>query len=191
MKQSTWLLVLLSVLSLAIPPTLTFAEEDSAHLSGNWEVGVTGVDFDDSPARVNEYGTYRPEKDGINFANKINLDYVNKGLFLNVESDLNGPGDQQHALELDAYRIFKFETDFSVLDHWKDKETLGQLGATMRGDVGGGQPIVGTNLTISNGADYATLDEAQAQYYEEQSNDYLVTRKEWKNEADLQLPQLR
>jgi hypothetical protein len=60
----------------------------------------------------------------------------------------------------------------------------------MRGDVGGGQPIVGTNLTISNGADYATLDEAQAQYYEEQSKDDLVTRKEWKNEADLHLPQL-
>jgi len=190
MKQRYFLVAVLSILILAATSTLAFAEDDSAHFSGDWEVGVTGVDIDDNPARVNEYGTYRSDDNGINLANKLNLEYLSKKFYFTLESDLKGPGDQQHSLEMEANRILRFGVDFSVLDHWKDKETLGHIGATMAPDVGGGQPRVGTNLTSNFGADYATLGEAQAQYYEEQSNDYLVTRKEWENEADLHLPQL-
>lgn len=179
MKQRYFLVAVLSILILAATSTLAIAEEDSAHVSGNWEVGATGVDLEDNPARVNEYGTYRSDKDGINLANELNLEYFNKGFLMELESDLNGSNDQQHSLELDAFRIFKFDASYQEFDHWKDHDTLEHLGATMQGDLDGDQPRVFTNATKN-----------PAQYAWELSQDYIVTRKESEADAELHLPAL-
>jgi len=180
MKQRYFLVAVLSILILAATSTLAMAEEDSAHLSGNWEVGVTGVDLEDNPARVNEYGTYRSDTDGVNLATEVNLEYINKGFMMELESDINGADDQQHALELDFNRVFKFDFDTSKFNHWKDQDTLEHLGATMQGDIDGDQPRVFTNQTWAKGD--------KEQFAEEQAQDYLVTRKESKVDSELHLP---
>ena len=177
MKQRYFLVAVLSILILAATSTLAIAEEDSAHLSGNWEVGVTGVDLEDNPARVNEYGTYRTEEDGVNLATELNLEFLDKGFWMELESDINGADDQQHALEMDFNRIFKLDFSNSKLDHWKDHDTLEHLGATMQGDIDGDQPRIFTNATKN-----------PDQYAWELSQDYIVTRKESEAGAELQLP---
>ena len=182
MKQRYFLVAVLSILILAATSTLAMAEEDSAHLSGNWEVGVTGVDLEDNPARVNEYGTNRTDKDGVNLATEVNLEYINKGFMMELESDINGADDQQHALELDFNRIFKFDFETSKFNHWKDQDTLEHLGATMSGDIDGDQPRIFTNQTWAKGD--------KEQFAWEQSQDYFVTRKESEAGAELQLPAL-
>lgn len=179
MKQHYFLVAVLSILILTATSTLAIAEEDSAHLSGNWEVGVTGVDLKDNPARVNEYGTYRTDEDGANLANEVNLEYRNKWFLMDLESDINGPDDQQHALELDFNRVFKFDFSNSKFDHWKDHDKLEHLGATMQGDIDGDQPRIFTNATKN-----------PDQYAWELSQDYIVTRKESEAGAELQLPAL-
>ena len=117
-----------------------------------------------------------------------------------------GPRDQQHELGIDAGRVFKLESEYSVLEHHMDHDTLSHIGATAFGDVFGNQPRVTSNATIGNPenskiytptAEYGVnaavteaVDAAHEQYAQEMSNDYIITRREWKNEADLTLPML-
>ena len=193
MKQSkVWLLALLSILVLAATSTLTMAE-DSAHLSGNWEVGISGADFEDNPARVNEYSTYRTDQDGVSFAPSLNLDYFNQGFLLGIESDINGPHDQKNSLELDFNRFLQFDVDYREFDHWKDHDTLEHLGATFTGDTFGAQPRVTTDLTagqIPATPSLEVLEAAKERYYQELDNDYIVNYSEWQNDAQLKLPSL-
>ena len=195
MKQSyVWLLALLSILTLAATSTLAIAEEDSAHLSGKVEIGVTSVDTKDDPARVNEYSKYR-RHDGTNFAPSLDLEYRSpKGFEVSVESVTRGPRDQHHALELDAYRIFRLDMDYQVFEHWKDHDNLESQGATFTGDTYGDQPRVTTDLTAGqipanpavNGLE--VLEAAQVNYYQELDNNYVVERREFESEADLTIP---
>ena len=193
MKQRYFLVAVLSILILAATSTLAMAEEDSAHLSGNWEVGVTGVDLEDNPARVNEYAKYRTDEDGINLATEVNLEYINKGFLMEIESDFKGEDDQQHALELDFNRVFRFDLNYGEFDHWKDHDLLEHLGATFTGDTFGDQPRVTTDLTagqIPKTPSLTVLEDAQERYYQEIDNDYIVTHRESKADAELTLPAL-
>ena len=179
MKQSyLWLLALLSILTLAATSTLAIAEEDSAHLSGYIEVGATAVDTKDNPARVNEYGTYRSD-DGLGFAPSLDLEYLNKGIWIEAEADVKGRRDQSYGLKTDFNRVLRLDLDYQVFEHWKDHDNLEHLGATMQGDIDGDQPRVFTN---------ATKDPEQ--YAWELAQDYIVTRKEWKSEVDVIVPSL-
>lgn len=190
MKQrQTWLLALLSVLTFVMVPCLATA----ASSSGQLEVGATYTDIKDNAARVNEYvknGAQDNQNEGGAAAVKFKLDAADETSAYAFDIDLTDSDTFKIETDFDFARIFKLDIGLDSFQHWKDKENLEQLGATMLPDVGGNQPRVGTNLTGNLGADYATLDEARAQYYQEQSNDYLVTRREWKNEAELHLPQL-
>ena len=124
MKQSTiWLLALLSILTLAATSTLAIAEEDSAHLSGSMEVGATAVDTKDNPARVNEYSRYRPE-DGLSFAPSLDLEYLNKGIWIEAEADVRGPKDLDYGLKADLNRVLRLDLDYQVFEHWKDHDTF-------------------------------------------------------------------
>ena len=184
MKQRLiWLLALSSILMLCAPCLAGAAS------SGSLEVGGVVTDVKDNTARANEYVDSR-EDDGINLVPELSLESVNGNSAFDMHLKAVSADNFSLTTDFDIARIFRMGVEMDAFQHWKDKETLGQLGATMFGDVGGQQPRVGTNLTGTLGADYATIEEAQAQYYEEQSNDYLITRREWKNEADLQLPQL-
>ena len=199
MKQRYFLVAVLSILILAATSTLAMAEEDSAHLSGNWEVGVTGVDLEDNPARVNEYGTYRTDKDGINLAPSLNLEYLSNGNLFTIESDINGSDDQKHELEFDGHG-FDLKFDYQAFDHWLDHETLEQMGATMRGDIGGSQPSVTTDQTFADvyeanggataiGGGSLNYDPAEA-VEQELSNEYIITHRELEAETGITLPTL-
>lgn len=192
-----WLLTLLSVLALMSTAATASAEEKV--LGGQVEVGFSGMNTKDNAARVNEYVRGRSE-DGLSFAPKLALE-GNPGEHsaFALEADVNGPRDQKFNLELDAARIFRLGFDYQVLEHWKDHETLDQMGATGRDDVGGSQPSVTTDkimadliaagLPASVGGGTLNYDPLQA-YTEELSNDYLVTRRELKSEAELVIPAL-
>jgi hypothetical protein len=178
MKHSQlWLLALLSVLTL-MTATSVMASEDGARVSGSWELGMSGINTDDNAARVNEYGSVRAD-DGISLAPKLDLEFKNGGFLLEAKSETMGPRDQKHELSIDAGRVFKYEGELNVLEHHKDHDTLGHLGATMQGDIAGNQPRVFTDRT-----------ENPEIYEQELDNDYIVTRREWKNEAELVIPQL-
>ncbi len=189
MKHYVSMLALLSVLILAAISTLAMAEESSAHLSGSMEVGVSGVDLKDNPARVNEYVTYRSKDDGVNPAGKLNLEYENGGVLLDLNGSVMGRRDQNYNLDLDYNRILRFDTEYQVFEHWKDHDNLGHLGATMFGDIAGDQPRVTTDGTVGQiGTD--TITEANERYYQELDQDYIITHKEWENEADITVPSL-
>ncbi|MDD2557332.1 MAG: GSU2204 family CXXCH-containing (seleno)protein, partial [Desulfuromonas sp.] len=202
MKQSQlWLLALLSVLALMVTTSVAVAGADNARISGFWEMGMSGITTDKNAARVNEYGSVRND-DGIALAPKLNLDLQVDKFLLEVESETKGPRDQMHELRIDAGRIFRLDSELNILEHRKDHETLSQMGATGRNDIGGSQPSVTTdkiyadlikatgdpNVSIG-GAQMNTYDPAAA-WDQEVSNNYIVTRREWKNEAELVIPQL-
>ncbi len=179
MKQSTiWLLALLSILTLAATSTLAIAEEDSAHLSGNMEVGAAAADTKDNPARVNEYSRYRPD-DGLSFAPSLDLEYLNKGIWIEAETDVRGPADQGYGLKADFNRVLRLDLDYQVFEHWKDHDNLEHLGATMTGDIDGDQPRVFTN---------ATKDPEQ--YAWELDQDYLIKRSEFETDVDVIVPSM-
>jgi len=207
MKQSRlWLLALLTVLTL-VAATTAMADEGAGHLTGSWELGMSGINTDDNAARVNEYGSVRQE-DGVSLAPQLDLEFEKGGFILELESETMGPRDQKHGLGLDFGRVLKLESELTVLEHTKDHETLAQMGATARDDIGGGQPSVTTDLIYANlieatGKDGVAVgggnllnadgdlayDPAEA-WNQEINNNYVVTRREWQNEAELTIPQL-
>jgi len=185
MKQRlVWLLALSSclIIGMSIP---AFA----ASSSGSVELRGIITDVEDNTARANEYVTTR-EDDGATLSPKMDLKVVDGKSAFDMSADLKSADNFSLEVDFDLNRIFKFGTSLDAFQHWKDKETLEQLGATMQGDIDGDQPRVSTNLTGSLNTAYPSLDEANAQYFEEQSNDYLVTRREWTSEAELHLPEL-
>jgi hypothetical protein len=205
MKHSQlWLLALLSVLTFMTASTV-MASEDGGHVSGSWELGMSAINTDDNAARVNEYGSVRAD-DGIALAPKLDLEFKNGGFLLEAKSETMGPRDQMHEIGIDAARVFQLESSLNVMEHHMDHDTLGHLGATMQGDIFGNQPRVTTPGTIGNpenskvytatakyGVDQAVtdaVDDAHAEYQQELDNDYIITRREWKNEAELTIPQL-
>lgn len=179
MKQSQlWLLALLSVLALTVTTSVAMASDEGAYVSGSWELGMSAINTQDNAARVNEYGSVRAE-DGISLAPQLDLEFKNSAFLIDAKSETMGPRDQKHALDIDAARVFKYEGELNVLEHHKDHDNLEHLGATMQGDIDGDQPRVFTNATKN-----------PEQYAWELDQDYIVTRREWKNEAELVIPQL-
>ncbi len=195
MKQRHyWLLALLSILTLITTTTLATAADTET--SGHVEIGISGMDTDDNPARVNEYVNTRSEE-GFSFAPKVSLETISENTAFGFEADIAGPRDQDISLEVDSNRIIKFKFDYQVLEHWKDHETLDQMGATLAGDLGGGQPSVTTDLIFVNtgaatigGANPIVGYDPQVAYTQELNNDYIVTRREFENEVELAIPAL-
>jgi hypothetical protein len=218
MKQRhLWLLALLSILTLITTATASLAGE--ATTSGHVEIGISGMDTDDSPARVNEYVKTSDDSDNtINPAVDLNVDFSDDGIAAEVEADLKGSDNYNFSLETDINRVFRFGLGYQSFQHWKDHETLDQMGATARDDIAGSQPNVttdkiyadlinatgndfvgvgGATLSSSPGVDglWNTADDVlaydpAAAWAEEVSNDYIVTRRELKSEVDLALPML-
>jgi hypothetical protein len=200
MKQRHgWLLAVLSVLTLMTIATTAVAEDHN--LSGHVEIGVSGVDTKDNPARVNEYVRSRSE-DGFSFAPKLSIEsnFAENSAFA-LDADIIGPRDQRFNLDFDAARVFRLKIDYQAMEYWQDHETLGQFGATARDDVGGSQPSAITDKNLADlqaagaapavggltvPADYNALQ----RYTQELDNNYIVTRREWEGKADLTIPEL-
>ena len=204
MKQRhLWLLALLSILTLMTTTTLAIAGE--AMTSGHVEIGISAMDTDDNPARVNEYvKTSNDDDTTINPAIDLGVDFYDAGIAAGIEADFEGSDNYDFSLETDVNRIFRFGLEYQSFQHWKDHETLGQMGATLAGASGGGLPNVTTDKTYAElyelsgtttdtvgGQDpiAGTYNPATA-YAQELDNDYIVTRRELKSEADLTIPAL-
>ncbi len=183
-----WLLALLSILTMYA--TAVLAADIQA--TGSVELGVAVKDTSDNPARVNEYAQTRSEE-GLSLAPKLNLETFGENSSFDLGVDINGPRDQKIDLEADANRMIRLKLEHQVLEHWKDHETLDQLGATMAGDTAGEQPRVTTDATtgvLAGATGTANIDAAHERYEQELANDYIITRRESKAAADLQLPGL-
>lgn len=218
MKQRHyWLLALLSILTLLMTTTLATAGETTA--SGHVEVGLSSMDVDDNPARVNEYVKTSSDSDNaVNPAIDLGVDFSEGGVAAEIDADLMGSDNYDFSAKADINRVVRFSLGYQSLQHWKDHETLSQMGATARDDLGGAQPNVttdkiyadlqaanggnpvlvgGTGLASGPGPDgnWNTADDIQAYnpadaWDEEVSNDYLTTRRELKSEMDIALPML-
>lgn len=218
MKQRHyWLLALLSILTLLMTTTLATAGEATA--SGHVETGISAMDVDDNPARVNEYVKTSSDSDNaINPAIDLGVDFSDEGFAGEIDGNFQGSDSYDFSAKGDINRIVRFNLGYQSLQHWKDHETLSQMGATARDDLGGSQPNVttdkiyadlqaanggapvtvgGAGLASAPGPDGAwnTPDDIQAYdpaaaWDEEVNNDYLTTRKELKSEVDLALPML-
>ena len=197
MKQRYYLLLaLLSILTFMMTTTLVCAED---LMKGHVEVGISGMDIDDNPARVNEYvGTSDEDQPNVNPALDLGFDYFGEDVAADV--DINYKGDDNYDMSIggDIKRIFRFNIDHQRMMHWKDHETLDQMGATAREDTGGAQPSVTTDKIFGELAELnppvtsvggVTLPyDAKQAYTQELDNDYIVTREETKAETDLALP---
>jgi hypothetical protein len=194
MKQrQLWLFVALSLACLIATATVAAAEMQT---SGTVEVGVAGMDISDSPARVNEYVGTRSEE-GFSFAPKLSVDSVGDNSALSLDVDIMGPRDQKYRLDVDAERVLRLKADYQVLEYWKDRETLDQMGATGRGDTGGSQPstttdkifaeLIEAELPASVGGGTINYDPREA-HEQELSNTYIGTRREFKGDVGLTLP---
>ena len=200
MKQRHFgLLAVLSILTLLVTTTLAIAGE--ATVSGHVETGISAMDIDDNPARVNEYVKTSSDSDNpVNPAIDLGVDFSDGGIAAELEGNFNGSDNYDFSFKTDINRIFRLNVDSQVLEHWKDHETLNQMGATAREDTGGAQPSVTTDKIFgelgalaapvtSVGGVSLSYDAAKA-YNQELSNDYIVTRNETKAETDLALPML-
>jgi hypothetical protein len=196
MKQRQ--LWLLAVLSIFVVMTVFGTATAEQYVSGQVEIGVAGMNTEDSPARVNEYVRTRSE-DGFSFAPKLFLDSFGDNSSFRLDADIMGPRDQQYNLKVDSQRILRLDVDYQVLEHWKDRETLDQMGATGRGDTLGGQPSVTTDeifadlidagLPANVGGGTINYDPREA-HEQELSNNYIVTRREFKGDIDVTLPSM-
>ena len=199
MKQRYYLLLaLLSILTFMMTTTFVCAEDK---MTGHVEVGISGMDIDDNPARVNEYvETSDEENPNVNPALDLGIDYVGEDAAVKVDVDYKGSDSYDMSTSGDIKRIFRFDIDYQKLEHWKDHETLDQMGATAREDTGGSQPSVTTDKIF---AELAELDDpvtsvggtslpydAAKAYSQELNNDYIVTREEITAETSLALPVL-
>ena len=198
MKQChPWLLASLSILVILGMTSLATAE--GTVTSGSVEIGVSSVDTKDNPARVNEYVNGRSEE-GLSFAPKVSIETQDDNSAFEFDADIQGPRDQQYNLEFDGNRIIRFKSEYSALEHWKDHDNLEHIGATMVGDLRAGQPTIFSDATVPSGYDapeaihdtrlYDPTADAQTAYDQEIDNDYITTRREFKNEADITLPGL-
>ena len=189
MKQrQTWLFALLSILTFIMVPCLATAAS-----SGQLELGASYTDIVDNAARVNEYvkngASDNLKEDGLAASIKLDLEATDGTSAADLSADIINGDNFSLETEVDAARIFKLDISLDSMQHIKDHETLGQLGATLAGDVGGEQPRLTTDATVGQlGVDSVTV--ANERYAQEMDNDYIVTRKELETETELTLPAL-
>ena len=197
MKQrNLWLLALLSILALLMTTTLATAGEATA--SGHVETGISAMDIDDNPARVNEYVKTSSDSDNpINPAIDLGINFFDEGIAAEIEGNFLGSDNYDFSAKGDINRVFRFDLGYQSLQHWKDHETLGQMGATLADDLGGGQPSVTTDKIFYDtgaaaigGSNPIVGYDPQVAYTQELNNDYIVTRREFENEVELTLPAL-
>lgn len=201
MKQrQVWLFALLSILTFVVAPSIATA----ASSTGNFEVGATYTDVVDNKARVNEYttnGALDNLDDGFAASIKLDLKAADEKSAFDFSSEIINGDNYKLEGHLDAARVLRWNFSLDAMQHWKDHETLDQMGATGREDVGGGQPSVTTDKIFADlldagytgpvgGGSVASAYDPREAYEQELANDYIVTRREFENEFELALPQL-
>jgi len=187
----------------------------AAEVSGSIEAGAAGVDIKDSPLRVKEYSTIRPD-DGTGAYGKVDLGAHAGGLAVDVQADVYGSRDQQYDLGIDANRIFRLKSDYQKFQHWLGHDKINYLDAAIPpanqltvSPTDGTKRILGpnsvpgfivegsydpTNHDVTVGANDANSQQiGRASVYGEDLTpgaDFNIRYSEWKNQADITLPQL-
>jgi hypothetical protein len=188
----------------------------AAEVTGSIEAGAAGVDVKDSPLRVKEYSTIRPD-DGGGAYGKMDLGVHAGGLAVEAEADVFGSRDQQYGLGLDANRIFRLQSDYQKYQHWLGHDQLNYLDAAVPGSPPLPGGAAGTTVPLTPNSvppffDPTTYNPAngtvtayppgtypnyqqigRASVYGEDLTpdaDFNIRYSEWENQADLTLPQL-
>jgi len=186
----------------------------AADVTGSIEAGAAGVDIKDSPLRVNEYSTIRPD-DGAGAYGKMDLGVHSGGMAVDVEADVFGSRDQKYELGIDANRVFRLKSDYQKFQHWLGHDQIDYLDAAVPPPKG----APGTTVTLSPDTvpgfikpstydpatgqvtaggpapGVATEDQqiGRASVYGEDltpGTDFNIRYSEWENQADITLPQL-
>ncbi|PLX98874.1 MAG: hypothetical protein C0623_11070 [Desulfuromonas sp.] len=177
-QSKIWLL-LAALLTFLVPATV-WAEE--ADFSGSFEAGVSALSISDSDdvKRVNEYPTIR-EDDGIQGYGKVKLEAAKGGVAADLDLNYQGGNSrtdiQSQELNLDLNRLIRIHSESETMEHWGDHDTLDYLNATMKGS--GTTTNTATDKQPAIASDDLTPEE-----------DFMIIRREMKNEADIALPQL-
>lgn len=186
----------------------------AAEVTGSIEAGAAGVATKDSPLRVNEYSTIRPD-DGAGAYGKMDLRVHSGGLGVDVEADVFGSRDQKYDLGIDANRIFRLRSDYQKYQHWLSHDQINYLDAAVPPAQGapGSTVTLGPNVVpgFIRPATYnpatgqvkaggpapgnALTDQqiGRASVYGEDLTpglDFNIRYSEWENKSDITLPQL-
>jgi len=176
----------------------------AAEVTGSIEAGAAGVDIKDSPLRVNEYSTIRPD-DGAGAYGKMDLGVHSGGMAVDVEADVFGSRDQQYELGIDANRIFRLKSDYQKFQHWLSHDQINYLDAAIPGGSSWspGEALSPNDVppfwsnTLNTGAstkvDPSYQQIGRASVYGEDltpGTDFNIRYSEWENQADITLPQL-
>lgn len=209
MRNTKRLLALSLAALLACAATVT--AEGGHPFSGNMEAGVTGVGISDDVKRVNEYSVSRPDQGATGYG-KLNLSAAGQAGRMDLEADVQGVRDQRYGLSLDYRRILRLEGQYQSYLHWLDHDRIDYLDTGVRGtgtfvganplgpdNIPGGfsayNPLTGTVTPgTPNPANSDIVQQfGRATVYGEdfaKDDDFSIIRKEWKNQADITLPQL-
>jgi len=182
----------------------------AAEVTGSIEAGAAGVATKDSPLRVNEYSTIRPQ-DGAGAYGKVDLKAHSGGLSVDVGAEVFGSRDQKYDLNLDANRIFRLKTDYQKYQHWLSHDQINYLDAAIPPAQGaaGATVTLGPNVVpgfivpntynpatgqVTVGANNATSQQiGRASVYGEDLTpgaDFNIRYSEWESQADVAIPQL-
>lgn len=182
----------------------------AAETTGSIETGVAGATVKDSPLRVNEYSTLRPD-DGAGAYGKLDLGAHSGGLAVDTEAEVFSSRDQTYGLDIDVNRIFRLESNYQKFQHWLSHDQLNYLDAAIPPPQGaaGSTVILSPNLVpgfidpstynpatgqVTVGANNATSQQiGRASVYGEDltpGTDFSIRYSEWENQADVTLPQL-
>jgi hypothetical protein len=194
----------------------TAAAEGASSFSGSVEAGAAGVGISDDAKRVNEYSVIRPDQ-GAEAYGKIDLKGASDGIAVDVQADYMGSRDQQYDLGIDIKRVLRFRTSYDSFLHWLDHDQINYLDAGIRranlttpGTEAGWvvltpdsvpaafdafkQTELGTEVHVVNPPVANTSQQfGRATVYGEdfaKNKDFSIIHREWKNHADLTLPQL-
>lgn len=209
MRYTKRLLALSLAALLACAGTAT-AEGDGS-FSGRVEAGAAGVGISDDAKRVNEYSVIRP-KQGAEAYGKVDLQGNSGGVAVDLQADYMGSRDQQYDLGLDIHRVLRLRSSHNSFLHWLDHDRIDYLDAGVRGTgtYVGGTPLSPDNIPggfsaynpltgiVTPGTPSAANTDIVQQFgratvYGEdfaKGDDFSIIRKEWKNQADVTVPQL-
>lgn len=181
MKTQSKIWLLLAALLAFLAPTMVWAE--GAELSGGVEVGVSALGISDDVKRVNEFSENRKDE-GVQGYGKVKLEGAKDGVAVGIDLDYQGGTESDQVksqeIELDLNRLIRIHSESSAFSHWGDHDTLDYLNATMKSSL------------ITTPTDPAAQQKQPAIASDDYAadEDFMIIRREFKNEADIALPQL-
>jgi len=201
-----WLALSLVIL---MAPSPLLATETQA-VSATVEAGGAALDIRDDKSRVNEYSTVRGDE-GSTAYGKVDLRARGGLISLDAKAEAFSGDTQSYGFNVDMGRILKGSFDYQVFQHRLDHDKLQYLDAAIPppvGPVGATVPLnpdsipgfilpgtydpVAHTVTVGGNAP-GSQQIGRASLYGEDlvpGEEFSIKRREWRNQADLTIPQL-